>query len=212
MPIPNIPLSDPRNIFASDPIQSSKTIKTSSNSGPMCMQSQPPMNLHPAVPSERGQVAVSIALEELGVKENPPDSNSGVCVLNPPSKCVDAYTSGKKEPWCAHFVSWSFEQTGKSPFGHIPLVSNLRNWAKSHGHYYSRSQVEQGLIEPMAGDLFTMDRTDSSGNVVGGHTGFVIRYDKPSQLMETLEGNTSNAVLLRTRRLKEVDGLIRIGE
>ena len=63
----------------------------------------------------------------------------------------------------------------------------------------------------MAGDIFTMYRTNRSGVVIGGHTGFVIRYDAPARRIETIEGNTRDSVMLRTRSLTEVDGFIRLG-
>jgi hypothetical protein len=182
--------------------------------GPMSLPPQAPMTMAPWAPSERGQVALSIALGEVGVREHPTGSNRGPCPRGATRGCVDAYTGGRAEPWCAHFVSWAFEQTGSSPFGHIAGVNALRGWGRSMGWYFTRQQVENGTVQPLAGDILTMPRYEGVGpqrRLVGGHTGFVIRYDAPSRLLETVEGNTSDAVRLRTRTLASLDGFIRIG-
>lgn len=182
--------------------------------GPMSVPPQPPMTMASTAPSFRGQVALSIAIGEVGVKEVPSGSNRGPCASGATRGCVDAYTSGRAEPWCAHFVSWSFEQTGFSPFGHIAAVSTLRSWGRSQGWYVERAAVDRDEFTPLAGDIFTKPRYEGSGpqrRLVGGHTGFVVRYDPASQLLETVEGNTSDRVQMRSRSLGELDGFIRIG-
>lgn len=191
--------------------QNTATIVRQELPGPMSLPPQPPQTLGPTTPSERGQIAVAIALGEVGVRENPPGSNRGACPPGATGGCVDAYTGGRAQPWCAHFVSWAFEQTGFSPFGHIAAVNALRSWGRSQGWYVDRSAVERGVFEPMAGDILTEPRYDSTGALVGGHTGMVVRFDRPSRLLETVEGNRSDAVVLGSRLLNELDGFIRIG-
>jgi len=181
---------------------------------PMTLPEELPMTMGTAIPSFRGQLALSIAIGEVGVEEIPAGSNRGACIINPPRRCVDAYTGSRSEPWCAHFVSWFFEQTGFSPFGHISSVNTLRSWARNQGWFVEQGQVQQGTYTPLAGDVFTMPRYQGSGpqrRLVGGHTGFVLRYDQPSGLLETVEGNTGDKVQMRSRSLTELDGFIRIG-
>lgn len=161
--------------------------------------------------SLRGAVATIIALGEVGVREMPAGSNRGPCVPGAKRGCVDAYTGNKAALWCAHFVSWAFEQTGYSPFGHKARVADLRSWAQARGYYVDVSALKCGLSEPKMGDVFTMQRI-SNGTVVGGHTGFVIRYDKHLGMMETVEGNNQNAVRINSRNLSEIDGIIRVIE
>lgn len=164
-------------------------------------------------PSLRGRAALSIALGEVGVRENPSASNRGACVPGAKRGCVDAYTGGRHESWCAHFVSWAFEQTGYSPFGHRAAVSSLRNWGHSQGRFIEQAKVGCGLFVPQAGDIFTMKRYQGSGHqrrLVGGHTGFVIRYDPVLAIFETVEGNNADRVVMGERTLSEVDGFIRI--
>ncbi len=77
-----------------------------------------------------------------------------------------------------------------------------------------RAEVERGVFEPMIGDIFTMVRYEGRGaqrRLVGGHTGLIVRYDRASRLLETVEGNRDDAVVLWSRRLGELDGFIRIG-
>jgi len=181
--------------------------------GPMTVSPQPPMTMAPTVPSFRGLVALAIAIGEVGVREVPSGSNRGHCARGATRRCVDAYTGGRAEPWCVHFVSWSFEQTGFSPFGHIAGVNALRSWGRSQGWYIERAAVERADFTPLAGDIFTKPRYEGSGpqrRLVGGHTGFVVRYDPASRVLETVEGNTGDQVQIRTRSLSELDGFIRV--
>lgn len=182
--------------------------------GPMSVPEQLPTTVAPWAPSERGRIALSIALGEVGVRESPAGSNRGACPSSATRGCVDAYTGARPQPWCAHFVSWAFGQTGFSPFGHLASVNALRSWGRSMGWYFTRKQVEDGDVQPLPGDIFTKPRYEGVGpqrRLVGGHTGFVVRYDAASQLVETVEGNTGDAVRSRTRDLASLDGFIRVG-
>jgi len=194
--------------------QQSKIIARQELPGPMTVREQAPMTMHATFPSFRGQVALAIAMGEVGVRERPSGSNRGRCRQGETKGCVDAYTGGRAQPWCAHFVSWAFEQTGFSPFGHRASVNSLRNWGKSQGWYVEKAAVERGEYSPLAGDIFTKPRYEGAGpqrRLVGGHTGFVLRYDPAGGILETVEGNTGDRVQMRTRALNEIDGFIRIG-
>jgi hypothetical protein len=112
-------------------------------------------------------------------------------------------------------VSWCFEQTGFSPFGHIRAVSALRSWAKSQGWYVEVAQVQKGAFVPMSGDIFTKGRYEGKGperHLVGGHTGFVLSYNAQNQTIHTIEGNSGDAVASHNRKIGDLDGFIRVGK
>lgn len=160
-------------------------------------QTEPPRQPDSRKPSRLGLRALATAEQQIGVREEPKGSNSG--------PDVDRFTGGRAEPWCAHFVSWCVEQQGKSPFGHRAAVASLRDWGKRNGKY-----VPAGQAEPQPGDIFTMARHDKAGKLVGGHTGFVARYDRTGNAVETVEGNTSDRVQRGRRSLDQLDGFIRL--
>lgn len=148
--------------------------------------------------SRQGEQALQVALQEVGVKEQPPGSNRG--------PRVDQYQGGSKgQYWCCHFVSWCVEQTGKSPFGHRAAVSSLRKWGKSNGKYTPSERAQ-----PQPGDIFTKSRYDKAGKLVGGHTGFVQSYNPDNRTVRTVEGNVRDKVMELTRSLSSLDGFIRI--
>jgi uncharacterized protein (TIGR02594 family) len=148
--------------------------------------------------SARGAKALAVARQEIGTAEDPPGSNRG--------PRVNEYQGGDKgQYWCAHFVSWCFEQSGGSPFGHEPSVAELRRWAEGKGKY-----VTAGSAAPGAGDVFTMQRRDKAGKVVGGHTGFIQSYDAKKNTVRTVEGNISDKVGELTRSVASLDGFVRI--
>lgn len=150
-----------------------------------------------ARPSELGLRALDIARGSVGVRESPLGSNRG------PE--VDRFTGGRAEPWCAHFVSWCVERAGASPFGHLSSVSSLRSWAQRNGRYAPVSQRA-----PAPGDILTMPRYDKTGQLVGGHTGFIEAVSQDGSSIETVEGNVSDGVHRRRRSTSEIDGSIRL--
>lgn len=148
-------------------------------------------------PSALGTAALAVARKEIGVTEDPKGSNRG--------PRVDQYQDGKGQSWCAHFVSWCVRQVGESPFGHLAAVEALRRWAQARGLY-----LPADTNPPLAGDIFTMARTDAQGRIVGGHTGFVQGYDARGGRVRTVEGNSGDAVAERTRSVTALDGFIRL--
>jgi len=147
--------------------------------------------------SSKGKAALEVARNEIGVKEIPKGSNRG--------PRVDQYQDAKGQYWCAHFVSWCFEQSGGSPFGHKGWVEGLRRWAKSKGVYIPASEAI-----PESGDIFTMARYDKKGKLVGGHTGFVDRYNAKTRYFTSIEGNSKDSVKSGRRSLSSIDGIIRL--
>ena len=150
--------------------------------------------------SSLGRAALDVALSEesRGVREEPPGSNDG--------PRVRMYQRGNGgHYWCAHFVSWCVNEAGDSPFGHTGSVSAIRRWGQNNGHYIPASRAH-----PMPGDIFTKQRVDEQGRVVGGHTGFVISYDEGARRMRTVEGNSGDRVRITSQRLSQIDGVVRL--
>ena len=144
-----------------------------------------------------GPRALEVAKGEVDVREIPKGSNRG--------PRVDIYQDAKGEYWCCHFVSWCVEQTGPSPFGHKSWVEGLRRWAKSNGKYIPAREAQA-----RPGDIFTMARYDKEGNLAGGHTGFIESVSDDGQSFRTIEGNSSDKVRRRGRRISELDGFVRV--
>jgi hypothetical protein len=127
-----------------------------------------------------GPVAVAEQLLAMGVREQPPGSDSGPLVL--------AITDGNAEAWCADFVSYAYWRAGQPLTGglsggwRIAGALALRGWFVERGWWTERSRAA-----PQPGDAvyFTWDHV----GLVRGVTGDVL---------ETIEGNASHAVRLRS--------------
>jgi hypothetical protein len=121
------------------------------------------------------QAAHDLAVDQLGVKESPPNSN------NTPYN--DWY--GMDGPWCAMFVSWCYEHAGPSfsfakgqSYAYVPyIVSDAR--AKRNGLSLTSS--------PVAGDVVCFDW---EGDGVHDHTGLFSRWTGGGSF-ECIEGNTA---------------------
>ncbi|RKW42030.1 MAG: CHAP domain-containing protein [Lachnospiraceae bacterium] len=120
-----------------------------------------------------------------------------------------------KEPWCGMFVSWCAAQSGmlnsnKSGTldeGKIPKFSYCltgKNIYKKAGRYYPVSSN----YEPKRGDLFFHLKkiiVDGKEKWVG-HTGIIIAYDKGTDIIYSIEGNTDDSVLIRKTNRLNNDG------
>jgi hypothetical protein len=142
-------------------------------------------------PAER---IIAIAQQELarGVYETPMGSNRG--------KRIRLYGKATQEslryypaPWCAYFVSWVTLQAGV-PIGWNALgdgyVPRIADWAKRVG-LWRRS--------PKPGDLIVFPQ----------HIGIVESLE-PHGLVNTIEGNTSDAVRRRLRLVSSASGFARV--
>ena len=128
---------------------------------------------------------LDIVRGQLGVREAT-GNNDGV-----PSQ---RYMSGRKEPWCANFVSWAFRQAG------TPLPGNQRALA---GVEYMEDQMQgagkwfaRGSQTPKAGDIIFFANRGSSDAGPGRHVGMVEKVENGR--VYTIEGNTSNMVARRS--------------
>lgn len=134
--------------------------------------------------------ALEIAATQVGTKESPANSNSGVKVRE-----YQAATTlkGTGWPWCAAFVNWCFLKAGKP----LPLrsasVGYLLADARNRGYVVSK---------PQRGDVVCFN---FNGDNWPDHVGLVLRV-LDARTIITIEGNTAvgndangGAVMQRTR-------------
>lgn len=105
--------------------------------------------------------------------------------------------------WCADFVTFvakeAFGSSLPSGFG-SPSCATLRSWAEGNGKYLTGSN--KGSVKP--GDVVLF------GAGGGSHTGIVTAVN--GDTIETIEGNSSNAVNKRSYNINDgyVNGFIRL--
>lgn len=127
--------------------------------------------------SNLSNLAVQIAISQLGKEESPRGSNKG------PE--VNQYLASVGIPpgnsWCMAFVYWCFNQASIQ----LKIANPL---TKTGGvlNEYSHEKLNQ-VATPQAGDIFIMDL----GNGLG-HTG-IIESINPNGTLHTIEGNTDPA-------------------
>jgi len=133
-------------------------------------------------------VHIAIALNEVGVKEQPLGSNRG--------ERVDLYTGGRAEPYCAHFVAWCFREAGMAIPGDVIPMPKRANPLASVAHM-ERVFFEHGWLmkEPLPGDVIFYKNRGQSDPGRGRHVGLVLGVDKG--YIETVEANWSDSVVKR---------------
>lgn len=130
-----------------------------------------------------GELVLRIALDENGVREDPPGSNRGQRV-DQYLRAVGLDPEGGSYPWCAAFVSWCMLEValrlGPGHFRGSASVEGL------HIHNPELQVPVDGTVWP--GDIFLHFGEGGHGN----HCGFVTRAN-PDGSLATLEGNTDRA-------------------
>ena len=143
----------------------------------------------------------SIATAELGVREEPDGSNDGARI----AEYRTATEGSGVGPWCSYFVSWVAAEAG-SPIGPggrgEGWVPSVRTWAESEGRW-----IASGSAAPAVGDLVLFDR---AGDGVLDHIGIVTGVGADGSI-QTVEGNSSNAVSARGYGPGGYAGLVRLG-
>jgi hypothetical protein len=148
----------------------------------------------------RGQQIAAIATAELGVAEQPPGSNDAPRIAEYRTATAGAGVG----PWCAYFTSWVAAQAGVpigpngSGMGYVPT---LKQWAEETGRY-----IPAGSAPPQVGDLVVFDR---GGDGVLDHIG-VVTGVTPDGGIQTVEGNSSDAVSARSYGPDGFTGLVRL--
>lgn len=154
-----------------------------------------------------GQAALEEARLYIGVKEFPAGSNDTV---------FGRWIGVNKAPWCAAFVSFCFsaaagytigagyKSAGMHPRGGV-YVPTIMAWLKESGQWIERSDPQPGDIAIFNWDGGVPDHIGIVDKSLGGGN------------FTCVEGNTSvnnnsngGEVMLRTRRIEQVDGFGRI--
>lgn len=148
-----------------------------------------------------GRTPLSVAVMQIGVKENPPDSNK----VKYNTWYYGKKVSGSGYPWCAVFVAWCYDQAGDKTIDSVPnraYCPSYEKWARSRGLW--RTSPKPGYLV-----LY-----DWGGDGVSDHIGIVEKVidSKHIQAVEgnTAVGNDSNGgeVMRRKRETKYVRGYI----
>lgn len=137
--------------------------------------------------ASRGNLgALQQARSQIGVRERT-GRNDGI----PASR----YSGGRREPWCANFVSWAFRKAGK------PLPGNQRSLASVQ--YMEDQMKKAGKFHrgtPKPGDIIFFKNRGASDRGPGRHVGIVERV--ANGRVYTIEGNSGNRVRRRSYSLK----------
>ncbi len=144
-----------------------------------------------------GKKVVAVAAKEIGVTENPANSNH----VKYNTWYYGKEVSGSAYPWCMAFVQWCYWKAGfKLPYA-TASCSALRNW-------YAKNHPECIVSKPQAGDIVIYNF---------GHTGILEKAGNGT--VTVIEGNTSSSnagsqsngggVFRRTRKTSLVRAYIR---
>lgn len=140
---------------------------------------------------------ISIAKSQIGVKENPPNSNSVKYNLWMYGRNV----SGPEYPWCAAFVSWCF-RNDQSLCPKTASCLNMLQWFETRG---------QIVKTPQPGDIVFFHYSTNTRRT--NHVGIVVGVD--GKIIITVEGNTSvssndnGGCVMERRRNKNIVAYVR---
>ena len=153
---------------------------------------------------KKGEIIVAKAIEFLGTKENPTNSNN--VIFN--THYYGYPVSGQNYPWCVTFVWDVFRQCGLSKYFYdgkkTASCGAVRSWGARVGIMYGSFDNAQ------AGDLILFD-FDKDGK--SDHIGIIEKFENNKFI--TIEGNTSTSndsnggeVMRRIRNPYQIDCII----
>ena len=116
---------------------------------------------------------IAIAKSQIGVKENPPNSNN----VKYNTWFYGKEVSGSQYPWCAAFVSWLF-RFNQTLCPKTASCANMLEWFEKKG---------QIVKTPKPGDIVFFKY--STNNRRTNHVGIVVSAS--GKIINTIEGNTS---------------------
>ncbi|MDE7009893.1 MAG: CHAP domain-containing protein [Oscillospiraceae bacterium] len=145
---------------------------------------------------------LSVAVRQLNVREDPPDSNN----VRYNTWYYGREVSGKAYPWCMAFVQWVFDQAGVKLPARTASCGTLMNAAKSFGIWVT------GDFQP--GDVAIYDFSGKRRTTE--HCG-IVEAVLPGYGVQAIEGNTSEAgsqsnggmVCRKKRPWKHIIGAVR---
>jgi hypothetical protein len=139
-----------------------------------------PVTLPPGgAPNSR---ALAMAQSQVGIREAS-GNNDGIP--------AQRYSNGRREPWCANFVAWTFRESGN------PLPGNQRSLASVQ--YMEDQMKKAGRFHtgtPQPGDVIFFKNRGDSDSGPGRHVGIVEKVENGR--IYTIEGNSGNQVARRS--------------
>jgi len=136
---------------------------------------------------------IAKASTQLGVREQPKNSNSGPEVDEYLLRAgVSLDLDWRDKPWCCAFVYWCFDETARAQGRPNPMARTavcLEHWDLAVEHEGRRVRANDGLNNPTLvapGMVFIMDYGGGKG-----HTGFIESVN--GALLHTIEGNTDGS-------------------
>ncbi len=134
---------------------------------------------------------IQIARTEIGVSEQPPNSNK---------QKYGEWFGWNGVAWCAQFVSWCYSTAG-FPLGNIGFVKGFAGCQSAYSHFLATKEI---TTHPQEGDIVLFDWNSDHRY---DHVGLFVKWiDEKKGVFETIEGNTSltndsngGAVMSRTR-------------
>lgn len=135
--------------------------------------------------SGAGPRALSVAQSQVGVREAT-GNNDGLP--------AQRYSNGRREPWCANFVAWTFRQSGNPLPGNqrrLASVQHMEDSMKKNNKWFPR-----GGGTPQPGDVIFFGNRGASDRGPGRHVGIVEKVENGK--VYTVEGNSSNSVRRRS--------------
>lgn len=134
-----------------------------------------------------GEKVAKVALGEVGVTEIPMGSNTGPKVR---SYQMATDLGGTGWPWCGAFVAWCYKMA-HCPDDNLTSPSTAVTYqrAKSQGAILAKPRVGAMILWP------------------GVHIGLIVE-DLGGGLVRTVEGNSSDSVRIRTRRVGDNGSIV----
>lgn len=122
---------------------------------------------------------LEIAISQIGVKEDPPNSNK----VKYNDWIYDHPVQGAAYPWCGAFVSWCFAEAG-TPLGRIDLMKGFVGCPSAVKNVYKWGKI---VTVPEPGCVVFYDW---NGDGLFDHTG-IFEKDLGNGYFSAIEGNTS---------------------
>jgi hypothetical protein len=161
--------------------------------GPKTLSSlEDEMDIHP---TPLAAMALSIAIDEIGNGEEG-GNNSGPHVERYMNKKWDG-DDDDDGSWCAHFVSWCFEEAARRLDVDLPF----RRSGGAKALYRNIKRAGTAPSTPMPGDVVCWDRGKPGS--WQGHIGFVEKVD--NGILHTVEGNVGRYPSKAKRLIHDLD-------
>jgi hypothetical protein len=164
------------------------------------------------------QKLIDIAVREVGVREEPRNSNTGPRVRE--YQCATSL-GGTGWPYCAAFVCWCIREWGKLP----EVLDALKMTAAQFEHWRPKTAAAYGFHEWASDHGLTMFDENTNPGAATLHTADIVTFDfshvgiiatDSKNFMNTIEGNTDGAgsrdgggVYLKTRERRLARKIIR---